>query len=538
MSRSKLKFMAIIVVLVAMAIGFQLVAGPNIIRDDRITDIGATPALGRGYTLSTNTFQSMCLKEVQITEPSYDFTYRFINVSEKSGSGSSTTTENFKEVVSDQTSKVINTAFMEELRRIKQKQGTKTLVGKENRTFQSIMAIIDMDTYYASVDESRTPLSDSAAKLLEKKDIPGFFNACGTYYVRSLNRNAKFICVFNALTKSTESQETFKGKLEEMVKGFRANLVKQTTVRTSGAWFWKKRSAETTSRWERDEIPEKTVEGSTQGLSEEFNTWATDSRLTIDIAGFGIGKNEDASLIATDTTTFMKAITQAFKSMQNPNTGKVVSIEVVPWVENSEFQDKAGIEIEEPTAITVVDGKLTEQKTGEKILMYEKKLNLNMNGEYMAELERHDRQMLNNFYKAKLCRGWIESNYMTGPPNAKVLRTDYTVSKLINNKNPENDKEAIPILDLYKQLDPTQVDALFDRAKEYRVGVTRCIRGIVDNKMYLKTYREIPVCELLLRNLPSVNVDMTIENYCMPTLQGAYSRSQETIEKMKQGGPQ
>lgn len=52
-------------------------AGPVVIRDNRVTDIGTTPVLGRGYTMSTNTFQSICLKDVKLTEPSYDFTYRF-----------------------------------------------------------------------------------------------------------------------------------------------------------------------------------------------------------------------------------------------------------------------------------------------------------------------------------------------------------------------------------------------------------------------------------------------------------------------------
>ena len=528
------KFIIVIIALAAAAVSLQLVAGPNIIRDDRVTDIGATPALGRGYTLSTNTFQSMCLKEVQITDPSYDFTYRFIDVSKKSGSDSTVVTDGFKEVVSDQTSKVINPAFMEELRKIKQKQGEKSVSGKEEREFHSIMAIIDMDTYYASVDESRTPLSESAARLLEKKDIPAFFNACGTYYVRSLNRNAKYICVFNSWLKKTSSHEEFKGQLEEMLKGFRAKLVTKTSVKTSGAWFWKKRSIESTSTWEKENIPEQKT---TQGLEETFNKWAEDNKLTIDIAGFGIGKSEGATLVAANLDDFKSAVKQAFISMQNPMTGKVVSIEVVPWVENSEFQDRAGLEMEEPAETTIVDGKQIEKKTGEKVLLYEKKLNLNLNGEYLAELERHDRQMLNNFYKAKLCRGWIESNYMRKDlNNLRIVKDDYVARKIINNKNPENAKEMILISDLYQQLAESKLDALFNAAKIYRVGVTKCIRGIMNNNMYLKTYREISDCENLLKNLPSAEVDIAIENYCMPTLEGAYNRAEETMEEMKKKG--
>ena len=58
-------------------LGSGLYAGPTIVRDSRAQDTGTTPVLGRGYSISTNTFQSACLAEVVITEPSYDFQYRF-----------------------------------------------------------------------------------------------------------------------------------------------------------------------------------------------------------------------------------------------------------------------------------------------------------------------------------------------------------------------------------------------------------------------------------------------------------------------------
>ena len=38
-----------------------------------------------------------------------------------------------------------------------------------------IFVEINMDTYYASVDEARTRMGASAASLLRKNDIPGFF---------------------------------------------------------------------------------------------------------------------------------------------------------------------------------------------------------------------------------------------------------------------------------------------------------------------------------------------------------------------------
>ena len=57
-------------------------AGPSVIRDETLTDVGTTPVLGRGYSLATNTFQSICMKEIVKTKPSYDFKYKFEQIEE------------------------------------------------------------------------------------------------------------------------------------------------------------------------------------------------------------------------------------------------------------------------------------------------------------------------------------------------------------------------------------------------------------------------------------------------------------------------
>src|SRR2546430_1785016 len=71
-----------------LLVAAQAWAGPTIVRDTRITDLGTTPVLGRGYSLATNTFQSACLKDVVITEPSYDFQYLFKELESSSSSSS------------------------------------------------------------------------------------------------------------------------------------------------------------------------------------------------------------------------------------------------------------------------------------------------------------------------------------------------------------------------------------------------------------------------------------------------------------------
>src|SRR5262245_3414638 len=57
-------------------------AGPTVIRDVMLQDTAITPTLGRGYSISTNTFQSMCLTDVVGTTPSYNFDYDFRELTE------------------------------------------------------------------------------------------------------------------------------------------------------------------------------------------------------------------------------------------------------------------------------------------------------------------------------------------------------------------------------------------------------------------------------------------------------------------------
>jgi hypothetical protein len=127
----------------------DLSAGPVIIRDNRVTDIGTTPVLGRGYTMSTNTFQSICLKDVKLTEPSYDFTYRFEEMKKQGEVSKSKTTD--KPEVSDP---IINEGYRKYVETVTSKKGE--TVTREGKTYSRhrMVATIDLDSYYASVDEA------------------------------------------------------------------------------------------------------------------------------------------------------------------------------------------------------------------------------------------------------------------------------------------------------------------------------------------------------------------------------------------------
>ena len=79
--------------LAVLGLSMPVYAGPTLIKDSRVRDLTATPVLGRGYSISTNTFQSTCLKDVVITEPSYDFQYTFREYDKSSMRASSGTSQ-------------------------------------------------------------------------------------------------------------------------------------------------------------------------------------------------------------------------------------------------------------------------------------------------------------------------------------------------------------------------------------------------------------------------------------------------------------
>lgn len=324
-------------------------AGPTLIRDNRIQDLSTTPVLGRGYSLSTNTFQSACLKDVVTTEPSYDFQYTFKEIESSSTATSSVTTS----------ANGSYSAFWIEATA----SASATVAAQSGRTAHSVLVTLNVDTYYASVNESATSLSTSAAALLTNQDVPGFFAACGPYYTRGITRNAQFVSVFTYETTSSKRDVTFEAELQVQLKGFGGNFGAKN--------------------------------------SSTFGAEASSKYLTITSRGWGLGKDQEATLVSYDLETFKAAVKQAFISTQNPLTGRATSIEVVPWVENTEFQNTLNLRGQ-------------DQVDGKDVPLFEKKDILTFNGEFLTEAERAARLRLNIYYKAKVCRNQITSNYYQG----------------------------------------------------------------------------------------------------------------------------
>jgi len=435
-------------------------AGPTVLRDDQLRDLAVTPVLGRGYSLATNTFQSTCLTDIVKTKPSYDFHYKFEQLEEDGSKKSDTKTSGGGSVQG---------GFWGISYKFSGSASSSTIDGTTYHS-QHILVTTDVDVYYSSVDESKSKIADPARDLLTANDLPGFFDACGMYYARSIGRRSQFVSLFTYKTTSTSRDTAFEAKLEGELKG------------------WGQAGSFNVAR------------------SSKFAEEASSKQLTIESTASGLGKDEKATLIAYDLETFRAAIKDAFLSMQQEDTGHVISMEVVPCIENADFQRTLKLK------------ETTPDKDGKTVSPYAQKRILNQNGEFLAEVDRVARAKLNVYYKAKQCRQQIDLDYKDQDGNFRPLWKD---SKVVNYRS----GTQIPLTELDSSVAQTNIDKLFDEYRSFLFGsdtntdknAVACVRDLLNSGLTTKSYREMASCQAVEQQFGTISGRLVYE-YCMPRI--------------------
>ena len=321
-------------------------SGSRVIRDNRIRDLGVSPSLGRGYSIATNTYQSTCMSEFETTKPSYDLKYRYLDI-ERDWENEFRTSVDSKSNFNYLFLKTNVNVFTE-------------VSGNTTYHYHYIFANIDVDSYYHSINEGTAQMSDSAQDLVKKGDVVGFFDSCGPYYVRSIGRHSTFMALLRYRTITSERDVNFELQLKSKMRGFFSGGGNDTTIET------------------------------------EFRTETQEKRLSINIWAYGLGKDGLANLIPTDIDSFKNSVQDAIKTMQDPDAGRVTTMEVVPWVENTQFQQLL---------------ELTSDEEGRKL--FQKKKILEANSELLSELDRIDRAQVDQYYKALSCRRILSEEYLS-----------------------------------------------------------------------------------------------------------------------------
>lgn len=482
---------------------YSAYAGPTTIKDNRITDTALTPVLGRGYSISTNTFQSLCLADVQTTEPSYDFDYSFRMYSDDSSS-----TKNAAAEISSEFNfnfGIQGGGFGGGVSAKSSSESSSSTTSTRQSSHVYVVVNLTVDTYYASVDEAKSPISDSARTLLENQDLPGFFASCGPYYVRSLGRRASYLSVFRFKSESSSTDSSFAYELANKIQGFGQGSYSGVSVEVGF--------------------------GASSGVSasSSFSRSMNRRETTIYSVARGLGKNEDASLIAYDLDTYKEAVKQAFISMQNANTGKVTTMEVVPWVENTDFQSLIALDTETVRDVALTGAAGNAEITETQVPNYKKKYLLNLNAEFLTELNRVDRMLLNNYYKAKTCRMTLDAKWKEAPNNSEggavnradlVLMEKFADKQIVNHRT----KQLAPLRDLDTYLTGDKIESLLTLEENFMYandGAGRCIDDLMQEPttIFSSAYREFDSCKKVREKLAVVEGRM-VGDFCMPDLAG------------------
>ncbi len=440
--------------LLMFVFGSESFASSRVIRDNRLADKGVTPNLGRGYSIATNTFQSICFKNAEVTVPSYDMRYRFVDIE-----------QNWETSYQGK----FDTESSLEFLFLKTNINTHTEV-VNNVTYHHhyIFASISVDSYYNSLNEAKSTFSDSAKALLERGDVVGFFDSCGGYYVRSIGRHSSFLGLLRYTTLRTERDVEFELEIKAKMRGIFAGGSSDTTI------------------------------------SQKFRRETQEKRLSINIWAYGLGKDHLADLIPTDIDSFKDTVSEAIKAMQDASTGIVTTMEVAPWVENTDFQNTLLIE------------------SAEDRLQFEQKKNLEANAEIIAEIDRVDRAQIDQYFKARNCRRILDEEYLelSGDFGYDPVHTwfhDLTAKGQINRQVNLSYLSSVLSKSNVEAYEAANEDFLYgDDPNDPNSGAIGCINQIHEAGLKNIHYREIPAC--VEARATSVPISPVLDHYCMPEL--------------------
>ena len=423
----------------------NLAASSRVIKDNRLNDRGRTPSLGRGYSVTTNTLQSLCYKNVDVTIPSYDLQYTFQDIEEGWQSKYSY----------DVSAKASYSYWFLSANVSAHSTGS----GENKRFYHYIYAKIDLESYYNSLNEATSEMSDSAIKLLKEKDVVGFFDACGPYYVRSIGRHSSFLALLRYETESSKRDATYEASLKAQLRGFGS----------SG-------SVEVDAKYSNSSEHQK-------------------KKLNITVWAQGLGKDKLASLLPTDIESFKKTVQDSILTMQDANTGIITSMEIVPWIENTDFQQYLKLEKEQER------------------LKYKEKKTLMANSEIIAEIDRIDRGQMDNYYQMRNCQNAMLDQF---PKNTEEPEMGYDYSKtyIKDLVEPGNQNKEKTLAQLEEIVSDAAQKAILDKNGAFIDKATQCVDMIHESGIQRVHYREHQPCNDVKKE--TVKPHLVLDHFCMP----------------------
>ena len=394
----------------------------------------------------------MCFNDIIQTQPTYDLEYEYVEIDKTYMNQTANSTELENAYLN---SFINNHVTFEE--KVEENGEVKTYKVK------NILAHIKVTSYYNSVNESQSNISQAGRDLLNQNDLVGFFDACGTYYIRSLGRYASFMALFKYRIKGDDQDS-------------QQNEIFENNLRNRMFRFYKP------TRQDRD-----------------FEQEVEERALRINLQAIGLGKGKFVDLLPTDLSDFKETIEGAIKLMQDPNSGVITSMEIVPWFENVQFQNSLNLDDEE------------------ELLRFRQRKNLEQNSGVISEIERIDRVQMNQYYKGLNCLRVLKEDYPIGDGEFQYNPKQTWFYNHANKTNKELYKNLETLL---QHINSESVEQLYQDNQEFlhgkddKGGALTCVDKIYKKGITEVNYREIDECRNIMntqiRQVPFIN------HYCLP----------------------
>lgn len=390
----------------------------TVISGEFLNDLRRTPVVGGGFSLTTEDYKSICFEKIEVSKPSYDLYYDFQSI-EKNWR------EQFYRQPQSDSSKRLSYWFLDQ--------------SVETGDSLRILARIQLKSYYAALNESQSKLSKPARALLKNQDITGFFDACGTYYIKTISRYSTLYALFTLVDTTTTVKE-FQYELERVFQSIQNN---------------------------------------------KNDNYFKNKNLYIRLAGFGLGKQQMVSLAPTDLDSFKKILQNSTKAMAGIHTGRVEALEIIPWMDNLNFQF---------SLLPLIENETAQNRFSRKWILAE-------NSEFIALLKNNYRELQQQYFMALNCQLKF---------NRHISRQkDWKQIKFRNHRAPQ----TITGEQLSKKLKP---QPLYDKWQKFTQRADECLADL-ESEISTRSYRKVSYCASLIKELVQI-MPQTLLDYCPPKI--------------------
>ena len=469
-------------------------SAPLLITDNRIENLNGFPTIGRGYSLHSNKLQSICFKSVEKTKPTFDLNYELQEVDDAFFRQISVTDK-------DRLSKSRLFNFVKKYYKEYEDEGDASY------PLKNLIVRLEVNTYYYALDETQSNLSESVEKLLAREQYVSFFNSCGQYYVRAVGSFSTYLALIQyRMSGDPEKDREFNSMLEKGLFKFSGN----------------------------DAMKIKKIEEIAD---------VRDLRVFIEGTGLTKRGGEIVNLVPLDINQFRKTVQDAVKLMQEPDSGIISSMEVVPWVENPNFIASLKKEKKVKTAkgeVIAIDPKM----------QFIRQQRLIANSGVITEINNISNLQIEKFNIATMCLKELFSKYvdeegkdlfdnLRGIKKVKKFESlidtigierklrKYHMDKTVfyNLADENNSRLYLSLRDFIRYFAQNDPIDIFVKNGEYLYGpgwpigegggALDCIKTLLERGLENLDYRELKVCRNALKKSSKSEYNF-IDQYCLP----------------------